>query len=414
MRRPAGRDRRRAGPVNQRIGPGTHVLIVATGVAILGVMPVFLVGAFAPAIRAEMAVDEARLGLTVAVGFGSAAIASGSLGSWVEHIGARRGFVLALALAATALLGIATLGRSWPVLAAFVAVGGVGNGLAQPSTNLALAQSAPARPGLVFGAKQSGAPAATLIAGAAVPALGATLGWRWAFAAVACLAAFVAAALPDEMPDRRPQRPEAAAVPDVDVRLLAGLAAAGGIGVAAATSLASFVVVSAVAGGMPVDAAGWLLSIGSVAAIVARLSIGSLADRRGRGMLEVVSAMLVSGTVGLLLLAAGVPELVWVGTVLGFAGGWGWTGLLMYATVRLCAGAPARATGIVQAGAAAGAAVGPFAFGALVTHTSFATAWRAAAMAAAVAAGLILVVRWRILAGRTPVLPPGPRRSGDG
>jgi MFS family permease len=363
-------------------------------------MPVFLVGAFGSVIQEELAVDEARLGLTVAVGFGSGALASGFLGRRVEHVGARRGFALALALAATALLGVATLGRTWPMLALFVAVGGLGNGLAQPSSNLALAHSAPARPGLVFGAKQSGAPAATLVAGAAVPVVGATVGWRWAFAAVAGLAALMASALPRELPDRRGSRGDVAASPDVDVRLLVGLAAAGGIGVAAATSLASFVVGSAVAGGARLDAAGWLLSVGSVAAIVARLFMGSVADRRGRGSLVLVSGMLLSGAVGFLLLAAGGPNLVWIGTVLAFAGGWGWTGLLMFATVRLCANAPATATGIVQAGAATGAALGPFAFGALVTRSSYATAWRSAALAASVSAVLILLVRSRILAGR--------------
>ena len=65
--------------------------------------------------------------------------------------------------------------------------------LGQLASNLTLARSVPAsRLGLSFGIKQAAIPIATLLAGAAVPTVALTIGWRWAYligAAVALLAA---------------------------------------------------------------------------------------------------------------------------------------------------------------------------------------------------------------------------------
>lgn len=109
--------------------------------------------------------------------------------------------------------------------------------------------------------------------------------------------------------------------------------------------------------------------------------------------------MLVVGAAGFIALAIGGAALIWVGTVAAFAGRWGWTGLLIFATVHLNQEAPARATGIVQAGAATGGALGPFAFGAIVVHTSYAT--RHGAAAAALLSALLIYS-----------FAPGSSRSG--
>src|SRR5205823_1137887 len=56
-------------------------------------------------------------------------------------------------------------------------------------SNLTLARSVPAhRLGLSFGVKQAAIPLATLLAGAAVPAVALTVGWRWAYVIAAGLA----------------------------------------------------------------------------------------------------------------------------------------------------------------------------------------------------------------------------------
>lgn len=59
----------------------------------------------------------------------------------------------------------------------------------QLASNLTLSRYVPAhRLGLSFGIKQAAIPLATLLAGAAVPAVALTLGWRWAYGIGAVLA----------------------------------------------------------------------------------------------------------------------------------------------------------------------------------------------------------------------------------
>lgn len=71
-----------------------------------------------------------------------------------------------------------------------------------------------------------------------------------------------------------------------------------GLGIFAATGLAAFTVTSAVAAGVAKPTAGLLVALGGAVAIVARVVLGVLADRRGRAHLPVVAAMLVAGSIG--------------------------------------------------------------------------------------------------------------------
>jgi hypothetical protein len=70
-----------------------------------------------------------------------------------------------------------------------------------------------------------------------------------------------------------------------------------------------------------------------------------------------------------------VPLLLGIGVAVGFAAGWGYNGLFLYAVVRLHPQAPARTTGIAPAGAFAGGVIGPPLFGLIGASMSYATAW---------------------------------------
>ena len=76
-------------------------------------------------------------------------------------------------------------------------LGGLGNAISHPATHLLLAREVSQnRQGLAFGIKQAAIPAATLIAGLAVPLVATTVGWRWAFAGGAALVLCVALLVP--------------------------------------------------------------------------------------------------------------------------------------------------------------------------------------------------------------------------
>jgi MFS family permease len=379
-----------------------RAVLLAVAVATATVLPAFLTGGLAVQVRGDMGFGEAALGLAVAVFFVASSVLSAPMGRVVERIGAHRGMRLAAAGSAATLLGVALLARSWGGLVACLLVGGLANAVSHPATHLYLAREVPAgRQGLSFGIKQSAIPAATLLAGLAVPVVALTFGWRWAFAGGAALALVVALLAPaGEAPAGGGRRIKEARAGDVRTASLVLLALGIGLGSTAATPLGAFVVESSVAAGIREGNAGLLLALGSAVGIVVRVTLGHLADGMSGGRLRLVAAMLGVGVVGFVLLATGAGSLLVIGTLLAFGAGWGWPGLFNFAVVRSNPGAPAAATGITQTGASGGAALGPLLFGVVVEASSYGVAWLACGAMALAALVAILLGRRMVLRDR--------------
>ncbi|KAA1025485.1 MFS transporter [Pseudonocardia sp. EV170527-09] len=373
-------------------------LRVATGAVIVttaSVLPVFLTGALAVQLSRDLAFDPSGLGLVVALYFGVSALCSLPVGMVVERAGSRVTSRVAVVGAAVLMAALALGARSYVALVVLLLCGAWCNVMGQLSSNLTLARSVPAhRMGLSFGVKQAAIPAATLLAGLAVPAVALTVGWRWAYGIGALLALAALFACPRA--DARP--PARAAKGDRATGALAVIGAASGLAAGTATALGIFLVASAVDRGIDPGLAGLVLTLGSVVGLSARLLHGWLADRRTGGHVAVVAASLASGAAGFVLLAVpGTPALV-VGVVLAFGLGWAWPGLLQFAVVRLNPSAPAAATSIVQVGVYAGGFAGPIVFGSLATHAGFPTAWTVNAVVMLVSAALMLVGRRMLVA----------------
>ncbi|PZF86558.1 MFS transporter, partial [Micromonospora endophytica] len=362
--------------------PGTHPVrasAVAVAVTVACVLPVFLVGGLAVQMRDELGFSPAGLGLVVAVYFGVGALASVPSGALVERWGgavvARSGILVS----AACLLAVATLARSYPVLVGLLAVAGSANALGQLSSNALLARQVPARrQGLSFGVKQAAIPLSTLLAGAAVPALALTVGWRWAFVAAAGAALTTLPAVPAQSPPPR-RRPAGRAGSTTPGLILAGVAAT--LAAGAANALGTFLVDASVDRGLGPALAGLTLTLGSAVCVAARIGAGWLADRRADGQLSVIAGMLVVGAVGLGLLAWAGPVPLVAGVLLGFGLGWSWPGLMNFAVVRLHPQAPAAATSITQTGVYAGGCLGPLTLGPLAAAAGYPTMWLTAAAA---------------------------------
>jgi predicted MFS family arabinose efflux permease len=366
----------------------------AVSTTIACVIPVFLVGGLAVQISDALRFSPAGLGVAVSVYFGVSALASVPAGRLVERYGPAPTARAAIILAAACLLAVAAIARSYLLLLLLLATGAAANALGQLASNMALAKQVPAgRQGLSFGVKQSAIPLATLLAGAAVPTVALTLGWRWAFVAAAVLAA---AALPLVPPDgrtdhaRRPAQDRTTA-PLIVVGLAATLAAGG------ANALATFLVDSSVARGLAPGLAGLTLTLGGVVCVGGRLVAGWLADRRSGGHVTVLAGLLMVGAVGLALLAVPGAVALVTGVLLGFGLGWAWPGLMNFAVVQLNPAAPAAATSITQTGVYAGGCLGPLVFGPVAAHAGYPHAWLIAAVGMLLAAGLMLLAR-RLLA----------------
>ncbi|MGW5673308.1 MFS transporter, partial [Micromonospora sp. NPDC003776] len=202
---------------------------IATTIAC--VLPVFLLGGLAVQMGHDLHFSPAGLGLAVSVYFGISALASMPSGALVERHGSAVVARAGILLSAGSLLAVAVLARSYPVLVALLALSAAANALGQLASNAALARHVPAhRQGLSFGVKQAAIPVSTLLAGAAVPTIALTAGWRWAFvaAAGAALAALPAVPAGERDPARRSagERPGGAPRARVGVGRAAPLAAA--------------------------------------------------------------------------------------------------------------------------------------------------------------------------------------------
>ncbi|WP_203820388.1 MFS transporter [Paractinoplanes ferrugineus] len=351
-------------------------------------VPVFLVGGLAVQLGDDLNFSPAGLGLAVSAYFGVSALASIPAGALVERYGAVRISRLGIGLAAASMLGIALFASALWSLIAILALGAGANAMGQLASNTSLSRHVPpGRQGLSFGVKQAAIPVSTLLAGAAVPTVALTLGWRWAFALVAFLALMAVFLVPGSrdsptVPDKSEKRATGALV-------VVGLAAT--LAAASANALGTFLVDSAVARGISPGSAGLALTLGSAVCVTARILGGWQADRRPGRQVGVISGLLACGAAGLLLLAVPGQVALVAGVVLGFGFGWAWPGLMNFAVVRLHPQAPAAATSITQTGVYAGGCIGPLGLGTLATVVGYPAMWLTAAGAMVGAAALMLV-----------------------
>ncbi len=366
--------------------------LVAMAVDAVGVLPIFLTGALAVQLRADIGLSLASLGLVFASYFGAAALLSIPFRNASERIGLRTSLRIGMVLYAAALLGMAAAASSTTQMCAFGALAGIGTALTRTASSVLVAwNSEPGRQGIAFGLKHSSIPIASLIAGLSVPALALTVGWRWAYAVAGVLALIVAATVPTS--EGRLAQGAKPGTPDLSRGQLTVVAVTFALGAAAAGSLGAYSVSTAVAAGLSEAAAGVLVALGSVVGLASRVGVGYWSDRRPGNQLDLVAGMLGIGVVGFLLLAVPHHIVVSIAVPIAFATGWAWLGSYNFAITLLNPEAPGAALGVVQTGAYAGSIAGPVILGILAENYSHAAAWVGAAIASFLAAVVIVVLR---------------------
>ncbi|HSK97764.1 MAG TPA: MFS transporter [Euzebyales bacterium] len=366
------------------------MLIAATLSSTVAFIPPFLLGALAVPIRRELDFSDARLGVAVSVFFLTGALGSVHAGRLAERTGSRRGMAISAWAAAALLIVLAVAAQSWWSLVACLALAGLVNALAQPAADLALARGiADHQQGTAFGLRTGAVPVATLLAGLAVPAIGLTVGWRWAFVSAALLAVlYWLAAIGLDSGFDPPRHTNGEPLPMMP---LVVLAVSIGLGIGLQHAVSAFYVSSAVALGRSEASAGIWLAIGALSAGLGRALGGWLIDVTGRLSPPMIAALMLlgaaatatlglhGGTVGLLL-----------STVGAFAAGSGWNPLKVLMVVRAVPRAPAAAMGVVMVGAFGGGVLGPAGFGLLVERVGYRAAWPIAASCLVAAAALVL------------------------
>lgn len=372
-------------------------MVGASSLTTLGALPPFLVGALAVFIREEIGIGLGMLGLAISVFFGAAAVGSILAGLVFDRVSSRVPRVAAglLVCGGGTLMAAVVDGAVWLVVA--MALLGLGNACCQTIANVSMARVLPPhRRGLGFGVKQSAVPLAIMLGGLAVPTLGQTLGWRSSFVITAAFGFLVIATgliggrTGAATPAPTPVTPEVDAPPWLPLAL-AGLAIV--FASASANFLGSFIASWGNETGLSPSAAGLLMAAGSGASIAVRVYSGYRADQRAGRNLPVVAWQMFAGAVCLAGLAIELPATVVVFGFMAFGVGWAWPGLLLFAVARIGRDVPARASGVIQAGAFVGGAIGPVGFGALVTVVGFQVTWLAAAASFVLAGTLVLLAR---------------------
>ncbi|AEA26320.1 major facilitator superfamily MFS_1 [Pseudonocardia dioxanivorans CB1190] len=377
--------------MDERVSWG-RVLAAVTCAATVSMLPVFLLGAAAPSLGADLHVDAGRLGIAVSA-FWIAMALVGLVGGHVAHArGSRATTIAGIAIAVVSLVGLATAG-SFAALVVFAVVGGAATALATPAGDMALfSVLPPERRGFAYGVKQASLPGASLLAGLGVPLVVLTVGWRWAFAAAVLVALPALIALPRRLP--RPavrSAAEPAARRAARPRGLVPVSTAVALAMAAVSATGGFYVVAAVAGGTAAPTAGFLLALGGVCGISGRFVASWRFGTAARPLLVCAGLMAAGGlgTAGLAL--TGSTGGLAAATVLACGAGWGWNGLLTQDVVASHPEATARASAAIMVGAAVGGVAGPALFGLVATGAGYTVAWLAAGGCLLLAAAVLVV-----------------------
>ena len=390
----------------------TTALTLALFLSMGAILPQLLVGALAVDIQATLGISNASFGAMVSGYFLTSAIIAKRCGALVRRLGWP---TAAMWSATLVFVGLAVIAAHPPLLLVGLMSGGVAWALAATSGNVVLARYAREdRKGLLFGIRQTGPPAASLLAGLGVGTAIALGSWRWSLVLASMVpAATLAFALyarsrldgaaqpgpATNAVDPQLGQPDERATVSAPAagdgrggwrRQIHLLTLAGSLGTIAVSSTTSFIGRGLDAAGLQATRVGSVIIVVSVAGIVARIVVGWLADGRRAAVPWLLGGMMWVGAAGFVLMSTGRGTLVVAGAVLTYAGGWGWAGLIQFSAVQTGAASVAEASSILQRGLSMGAALGPVTFGWVVDQVGIDRAWLML-MVASLLGGIIAV-----------------------
>jgi MFS family permease len=260
----------------------------------------------APIIAADLSLPPKLIGVFVGVLYTGSMAGSLASGGFIERFGAIRVSQVCVLFCAA---GVATVAAGAAPSAMHVALLtiaplmiGLGYGPITPASSHVLVQTAPpSRMGLTFSIKQTGVPVGAALAGAALPGIALTLGWRETFVGVAALGVAIAV-LSEPMRasldrDRMPMRKLSIGGVFTPLKrvfatpALIEMALAGFIYAAMQICLGSFLVVYLTETlHMSLIAAGLALTVANIGGICGRIGWGAVADHyvRPRTLLGVI------------------------------------------------------------------------------------------------------------------------------
>ena len=348
------------------------VVVVAAGMlaVAVGASLGFLPGYYAAAVRDDLGISRAQVGLLVSLHFGCTGVGALLAARVTERIGARNAVVADQLIVAAAAWVSATIG-SYAALLTAAAFAGFGYALTTVATNAALAVSVPEhRRTLALSARTSGVPLMALVGAALVP--WASNRWSWnatvmVVAVIAAVSALVSAAV---IPNARSARTRSSSRSRA-TRGAWWFSASTFFLVGSSQPMYSWAVPYLDEGlGTSKPVAGAIAAIASGTGALGMVLNGLRADRVGRaGRVSLIVGLSAAMAVFNLVILGGLTlglAVAAVGLVLGIVAQLAAVGTMHAALVDRFPSHVARATGITMTGYYLGALASPVAFGALV------------------------------------------------
>ncbi len=374
------------------VGRGPTVVVASMLALGIGSSLGFFPGYYVAAVRDDLGVSRAQVGLLVSLHFGCTGLGS-ILGARItEKIGTRTAVIVDQLMVAVAAWAAALL-DSYAALVGAAVFAGFGYALANAATNEAVAASVPeTRRTLALAAKTSGVPTIALISAVLVPWASDRWSWNIILMIAGTLAAVTALLSASIIPDIRASRQRARRQGSILPRGFWWFAVSAFFLIGSSQPLFSWVVPyldeglgtsKPVAGAIAGAAAG----LGAVCMSLTALRADLLGrTRRVPLIVGLCSILTASNLVVMSGLTLGLVVAT-VGILVGFVAQLAAIGIMHAAVVDRASHAVARATGVTMTGYYFGALATPVSFGALVDWLgTYTWAWLVMALGSAAAA----------------------------
>lgn len=361
-----------------------HTVIVDIGFRIvlvfamaLPMLILYAISTLGPLLGRDLRFEPALLGYLVMSSFGLAAILSLWAGAIVDRMGSRYALMVLFSAIALAFTLMATVKDFYGLVAA-TAICGIAQALANPVTNLLIAQQVPPdKKAKVVGLKQSGVQVAALFAGLILPGIAFQYGWRAALGMIVPVALLFAISTPLFTPGKRGGTVKGFmfSLPNSLLLRLMGIQFCVGISLSAfVTFLPSF----AIRQGMPLSLAGTLIAVFGVMGIISRIVLTPIgAKLKDESLLLLILITIAACTIAVTMLAS--PEThwrLWIGAIGMGLTAVGTNAIAMSMLIRDPAFGPVTAaSGFVSVAFFGGFALGPPLYGALSSYSEGLLGW---------------------------------------
>ena len=343
----------------------------------LPMLVLYAVSTLGPLLSRDLAFEPALLGYLVMSSFGLAAILSLWAGAIVDYLGSRYALMTLFCAIALAFALIAAV-KSFYGLVMATAICGIAQALANPVTNLLIAQRVqPDKKAKVVGRKQSGVQVAALFAGLVLPGIAFQYGWRTAFGVVAPVALLLVISTPFFTSRKQSGAGRGFMLPLPNSLLLRLMSIQFCVGISL-SAFVTFLPSFAIQQGMPLSLASALIAVFGVMGIISRIVLTPMGAKLRDESLLLLILIAIAACAMTLTMQAGSEShwQLWAG-----AAGMGLTAvatnaIAMSMLIRDPAFGPVTiASGFVSVAFFGGFALGPPLYGVLSSYSGGLLGW---------------------------------------